>query len=1161
MKKLYYSLFLFFTISFGYSQTPFWTENFGVGCNQLQLAQGFSSGNGPWNVTYLSGYAPATGSDEFYVSATEAGMGPGNCGNGCLGTGGTNRTLHISNSSSALTFLCTSGDCGSIYNAGIFSDQRAESPVINCTGQNNFFLKFNYLENGQGALDDGDVWYSIAAGPWIALANPAKTTCGNGAGCVVAPCTGLNQGIWTTYTVNMPAAANNQANVRIGFRWKNNGDNVGTDPSFALDDIQLLTPPTFTPAFVLPSPQCTGYTATLTANTGTTACTGFTWTTAPAGPTFTSPNASVTPVNFPTTGTYTITLTATSGGTNTGSVTHTVLVNPSPTITATAAPTVVCLGGSSTLTAVGGTTYTWSPAGTLNITNGASVIATPIVNTTYTILAATGACTATATLALATTPPLTVTAVASTPTVCPGGSATLTAAGATSYTWSPGATLNTTTGAAVVASPIAPTTYTMVGQTGSCLGTTVITIGIGANLNLLITPTTPSFCVGGSSQITVSGATSYTWSPAGTLNTANGATVIATPLVPTTYTVFGTSGTCSGQGVVNLVLGPPLSIGIGATPSPTICPGGSTTLTASGGTSYTWSPATGLSTTSGSITVASPTISTLYTVVGTNTTGCTGTNSINVVIGPPLTVSVSPATGTTCVGGAPVNLSATGATNYVWSPSGSLTSPFGPNVVASPSTTTQYTVLGSTGTCTGSAVVTISVTPPPTITVTPTFTTICYGSCFTYTGSGAATYTWTPGFTLNNNIGTTVTACPTITTTYTVLGQSALGCLSLPISITLTVVPIPTATPALQTNTLGLATNTICGMFPNTLTLTANTSAAPFGTSITYTWLPTTGTSGLIAGANNTATVFATPTISPNSPGALNTYSLFVSYNILPACKSKGDTVTVRIINCYPPVASFTTVTKNDTICTNSCITFINTSTGGQPMKIHWYAPGGKPDTSSSQFPVICYNIPGTYTVSMAVSNGYTTVVNPLGYDSIIKKNYIVVVDTPNTKGVRDTCIRFGSCVQLFGKQASYFTWSPPTALSCTNCPSPTACPTVTTRYVLTGYNSKKCKYNDTLDVCVVFDCGEMYVPNAFSPNDDGKNDILYVRGKCLTNMIFQIFNRWGEKVFESSNQAFGWDGTYNGELMNTGVFVYRLEGTTVNKEPFSMKGNITLIR
>lgn len=88
-----------------------------------------------------------------------------------------------------------------------------------------------------------------------------------------------------------------------------------------------------------------------------------------------------------------------------------------------------------------------------------------------------------------------------------------------------------------------------------------------------------------------------------------------------------------------------------------------------------------------------------------------------------------------------------------------------------------------------------------------------------------------------------------------------------------------------------------------------------------------------------------------------------------------------------------------------------------------------------------------------------------------------------------------------------------------------------------------------------------MYVPNAFTPNNDKANDVLYVRGICLESISFMIFNRWGEKVFETTDQKIGWDGTYKGEALNTGIFVYRLEGKTHEGKSFSAKGNITLIR
>lgn len=1014
MKRIFYFLLFVFTFSLSFSQLPFWTEGFGTGCNALTSATGFNSGNGAWNLTYL--VAPTSGSNEFYVSATENGNPVNSCGSGC----GSNQTLHIANSSSSFVFLCTTGDCGAAYNAATASDVRAESPGISTIGQSNIILGFDYLLMGQGALDDGSVYYKIGAGPWNFLSTPPKTPCGNGACTGTAVCNGANQGWWSTYSVALPATCNNQAGIQVGFRWVNNNDNLGTDPSFAIDNVTLKVLATFTPQFTLPTPICSGGSVNVTAtpNPATVALTGYTWSSAPGGPVFGNPNGATTSITFPTAGVYSITILA-SDATGTASTTQTIQVDPTPTVGVTASSTLVC----------------------------------------------------------------------------PGTQATLTGSGATTYNWAPGTGLSSTTGAVVTASPSALTNYTVTGTTGVCSNTAVITVSVVPAL-----------------AITVSG-------------------------------------------------------------NFTICPGGSTTLTANGATNYTWSPGTGLSATNGAVVTASPISNQNYVIVGQDpVTGCTGTTSASVFIGTPLTISVTPSSGTTCVGAPCISLSASGAAQYTWSPSTGLNTSFGPNVCATPSTSTQYTVFGATGTCTGTAVVNLTVTPPPQLTVTPTNTIICVGQAYTFTATGAGaagTYTWAPAFTLTNITGYTNTANPTVTTTYTVFGQTSQGCLSVPKVITLTVVPVPTQTVSLTTNTLGIPGNSVCISSSTNnptqtsipiLTLTINNSNPPVGMSYNYTWTPgvpmlggATPTTGNIASTIPT-TVIAQPTMSVCDVNYLITYTCQMSYANIPSCLSKIDTVTVRLVNCFPPVVSFTTAIQNDTICTKGCVTFLNTSCGGQPMTQNWYTYGGNPDTSSTNFHVTCYNTPGDYTVALAVTN-------PYGYDSIIKTQYIHVVDTPNTYGVRDTCIRYGQSVQLFGMQASYYTWSPNVALTCTACPNPVSSPTVTQSYVLTGYNSKKCKYNDTLTVCVVQDCGEMFVPNAFSPNLDGVNDVLYVYGKCLKNLTFMVFNRWGEKVFETSDQKLGWDGTFNGEIMNTAVFVYRLEGTTFDEKSFSQKGNITLIR
>jgi gliding motility-associated-like protein len=179
------------------------------------------------------------------------------------------------------------------------------------------------------------------------------------------------------------------------------------------------------------------------------------------------------------------------------------------------------------------------------------------------------------------------------------------------------------------------------------------------------------------------------------------------------------------------------------------------------------------------------------------------------------------------------------------------------------------------------------------------------------------------------------------------------------------------------------------------------------------------------------------------------------------------------------------------------------------------------------------------------------------------------VVDVPNVTivapgGIRsDTTIRFGNEINLQGHGANTYEWYPNYQISSTDGDEVTVKPFRNTQYIVTGYNSKGCASNDTINVIVIEDCGEMFVPNAFSPNGSGdaRNEQLRVEGICLETLTFMIFDRWGEKIFETRNQAIGWDGTYKGEKCNTGVYVYRLEGKTYDGKAYSLKGNVTLVR
>jgi gliding motility-associated-like protein len=145
------------------------------------------------------------------------------------------------------------------------------------------------------------------------------------------------------------------------------------------------------------------------------------------------------------------------------------------------------------------------------------------------------------------------------------------------------------------------------------------------------------------------------------------------------------------------------------------------------------------------------------------------------------------------------------------------------------------------------------------------------------------------------------------------------------------------------------------------------------------------------------------------------------------------------------------------------------------------------------------------------------------------------------------------------------YLWSPSAWLNDPALSSPTATPPPGTYwYQIVLDDGNGCIYTDSLKIVVldVF-CYEPYIfiPNAFSPDGDGYNDVLYVRGVFIEELELLIFDRWGSLVFETRNQEIGWDGTYKGKKLDPGVFAYYLKITCYNQMLFTKKGNITLIR
>jgi len=153
------------------------------------------------------------------------------------------------------------------------------------------------------------------------------------------------------------------------------------------------------------------------------------------------------------------------------------------------------------------------------------------------------------------------------------------------------------------------------------------------------------------------------------------------------------------------------------------------------------------------------------------------------------------------------------------------------------------------------------------------------------------------------------------------------------------------------------------------------------------------------------------------------------------------------------------------------------------------------------------------------------------------------------------------------------YSWTNSQSLNCTACLNPVATPSVTTSYTLFATDANGCTDSAGTLIVVVGDSVEpddcftsYYIPNAFTPNGDGYNDIFFIYGRGVEEMRLRIYNRWGELIFETTNQSEGWDGTYRGELLNPDVFVYELrmnfcDGSRLDSENSFRKGSVTLIR
>ncbi len=773
---------------------------------------------------------------------------------------------------------------------------------------------------------------------------------------------------------------------------------------------------------------CPGDTVSISASGAVT----YTWT-----PSATLNNNNISnPSAFPTSNTsYTVVGTDNLGCTDISIVTISVLNLIPPIIVAS--PSNICIGNSSTITVSGGSNYNWNPSTALNTNIGSTVVASPLVNTTFTVTAIdNNGCTVTNSVLINVFQLPIVSLNALPQTICNGDSSLLTSSGALTYTWSPSSSLSSSIGVSVFATPSVTTTYTVTGSVAlGCSSTSEIQIVVNPNPVFSVVPLPSSICLGDSVILNASGTFNYTWLPAATLNTNTGNLVTASPLVSTTYTVTATSTngcTATNTALVNLfnLINPTVI----ASPN-SICIGNSSTLTASGASSYSWTPISNLNISTGSTVIATPTINTIYTILGTDANGCSVSNTVLISVYNTPIIIANAAPINICAGSTST-LTASGAISYVWASASTLSSSGGSTVTATPTVTTIYTVTGSNApNCSSSTTLTLNVFNGPIFTVSPNPISICLGGTATLTANGNYNYNWTPAASLNSSVGSSVLASPTSSTIYTVIAIDSNGCSSMQQA---TVNIFPTISPIIS------PTNSIC---------VGDTILIYIVGGNNFTWLPT---NEILQVAADTFKFWPTTT---------TTYTL--NYNDINGCL--GQTTNTIAVNALPKLL----ISKsNDIEC-------------------------GK-------------------------KNVY---LNVTGGDNI-------------------------------------YNWLPDATLNSITTANPIATPLVTTTYYVTSQLGG-CTALDSITVYgnSLWDF-EIEVPNAITPNGDGLNDCLKLLVNTnVKNFKLEIFNRWGEKVYNTTNIADCWNGEYKSyDVDVTTVYYYHLTAETVCGT-IKKKGDITVLK
>ncbi|MBK9286808.1 MAG: gliding motility-associated C-terminal domain-containing protein [Flavobacteriales bacterium] len=451
--------------------------------------------------------------------------------------------------------------------------------------------------------------------------------------------------------------------------------------------------------------------------------------------------------------------------------------------------------------------------------------------------------------------------------------------------------------------------------------------------------------------------------------------------------------------------------------------------------------------------------------------------------------------------GASVQLQAHGGHAYSWFPTTGLSNANIANPVATPAAPTTYSVVVTDSCGTDTASIDIFFGTP--FGEAGPDTVVCLGDQVPITALGGGTYTWSQGGTLSDPNLQSPLASPAVTTQYVVTITTPAGCVvtdSLVVTVEVTP-PVPVSNDT-----------SVCEAGSVQLLVSGGT---------TYTWLPAPGLIDLDG---------PDPVVSP-----LTSTTYYVNV---------GNSCGLTLDSVFVDVQMVVTDAWPDTIiCPGESVSlYANGAT-----QYTWSPPNGLGSTSGS--PV---------TASPTANTTYRVIASSTAGCTDTAFVMVEVFPEPTVNAGADQQIDYGDQAQLQATGNGLIAWLTNPTLSCLTCTNPIASPEFSSTYIVTLTDTNGCVAKD--DVFVIVD-GTLYVPNTFTPNGDGINDAFYALATEVKTFKLYVFNRWGEKIYESDRLDRFWDGTYKGTESPIDTYVWRIDMTELSGEASVHYGHVNLVR